>query len=261
MSAIIPPSLKPQDQGRITHLELRPIEGGADDASARASVARAAAVADRLWARMIAGYARYAANLAVWRKVLMEHGCGPRQADQPATLLAGYWTLVEDAVIAEQLARAELPRYAWMVSTAREAAEEGGAVRCLNHLLSMIVDPWRGSERPTIGRLLIDARSASGIEARTALRVHGIRLDLPAADKPVAGVWISNDNPMLKKLFADTEWADHGWPYELRRLDGAVAGKNPVRIGAAKGRATFVPMKHLPTEDDPPPPVVEEEAT
>jgi hypothetical protein len=249
LSAIVPPGLKPQDQGRITHIELLPIEAGAEDAQARAAVERAATLSPALWARMIQGWPRFKQSLAVWRAVLMAHGCGPRQADQPAHLLAAYWTLVDDDVISEQIARNELPRYEWMITTASDAAQNDGASRCWNHLLGM-VDPIRGGEHRTIGQLIREARGPESHDARKLLQSYGIKLDPPKGYERTRGAWVSNDSPMLKRLFASTEWEDGGWPYELRRLSDSYAWKHPVRIGESKSRATFVAEQHLPGSAD-----------
>jgi len=247
MAAINPPNLKPQDRSRITEIELRKLVSGDAHPDVVTATERAKETSSALWARALAGIGRYEANLEVWKVVLREHGCDPRQAEQPAALLAAYCMLVEDEPITETVAKVELSRYAWMIQTATENDDESSPRECLNYLLGSVIDVGRDSDRKTIGQLLGDVErdpSLSG-SARKALERHGIRPADRGSDGFIAGFMVANKNPNLRRIFAGTDWASDGWGRELKRLLGAGAYKNPVSIANVQSRVTFVPHTYL----------------
>jgi hypothetical protein len=247
MAAINPPDLKPQDRSRITEIELNAPGSDADPGTLIEAIARLGELCRRLWARAIAGEARFRANFATLRKQLIASGSDPRQADQAATLLAGYFMMVEDEPITEAVAAQELPRYRWMIQTASEEADESAANQCLQTILGSMVEAGHGGEKTTIGRLVVAAQGIGNETARLRLADYGIVVQQQGTK--TCGAWIANRNPVLAKLLASTAWGDHSWGKELKRLDGAYAIGTPRNIGATKSRVTFLPLKHLPTPE------------
>lgn len=238
------PDLAPQDASRITQLDLQEIADKSALSAVQSFRQWAKSHMPALWARMIQGRERLMQNLDVWRATLLAHGCSQRQADQIGVLLSAYYTMVSDEVITPAIAQAELPRYANFAKTQKEERDESGPFRCLGHLLSIMIE-FTERRRPTISWLINEVRT-DGSEAQWAAKIlfgYGIKV-LPQN----GGLQVSNRDPNLKRLFVNTPWADFGWGAELKRLPGATAPKNGVRMAEGLSRVTVIPFSIF--EDD-----------
>lgn len=250
IAAILPPILEPQDAGRITPLELAPLAPGADPEPVKRAVAGIANQAPALWARCIAGHGRYLENFATLRRLLAARGCDPRQADQPATLMAGWAMLSGDEALSEEEAAALIADCAFAIAGVERAGDDDGPQRCLQLLYSARPEVWRGGEKPTIGELLGQAMTSEGAAARGALRSLGLLIAQPLSGQPIDGLYVANRFEALARVYADTAWAAGKWAHDLRRLAGARPAPNSIWIGGVKTRATWIPAAWLPEPDD-----------
>ncbi|MCW5581905.1 MAG: hypothetical protein KIS72_11250, partial [Luteimonas sp.] len=216
--AIDPPELKPQDRSRITEVEVLLPDPAALEQADNAC-RQLAALGPKLLCRMLQRVAAFESSFANWREALVEIGCTARQAEQPASFLAAYWTLVEDTPISLDIARHELPRYLWMIETASTTLDDDVSQQCLNHLLASQVEQ-RSGETLTLSRLIVRARSSRVGDARGLLQAYGVRL-VEDSDGSLAGAWVANRHPQLNRIFAGTAWQGGGWRRALASLPGA----------------------------------------
>jgi hypothetical protein len=250
LAAVIPPDLTPQDATRITKFEMGALPPGSNPAHIEQAIEAARQLSLGLFARMIASYGRYKANLLIWWSELARKGCDPRRSDQSAAILAGWWTLCSDAVVTESEAREilENPEFSILVHLAT-TDDDSSSMRCLHHLYASVVQDSDSRKLSTIGQWIAEASIQSGGEARKFLQAYGIRVPPPEGDD-VPGFWIANRSPALTKLYQGTDWALHGWGADLKRLDGAKSENDPMWIGKSKPRVTFVPRSHMPPVSD-----------
>lgn len=251
LGGVLPPTLEPQDETRITRLDLAPRAEGGPSLPSLEDVARVRGFAPKLWSRALAGLPRFAANLAGFRAEILGRGCPPRLADQIGTILAARAMMLADAPLAPADIEEDCDRFAraGFVRSEGELAAEQGPALCLAHLLQSPADMTEHGERPSIAQLLARARGPLEEEdARHAGRVlvaHGVKV----ARYPMSGgadapwcLWVAFSHPRLRRLFGESRWSEGRWHEDLRNLPGAVVPRDPVHIGA-KVRAVAVPLE------------------
>jgi putative DNA primase/helicase len=180
-------------------------------------------------------------SVAVFRRAAADHFDSQRQGDQFGTLLAGAWSLTNQHVASEAEAFALIERENWQQY--RDDAEQPDEERCLQHILQhqLRVEGDRGNgynrtvwelieiNRGTAASMEIGAGSAEAHLGRVGIRVDGDRL------------LISNTAKALRRILAETPWAD-SWGTVLSRLPGAQrAGVTRFRGLAGVSRAVLVP--------------------
>lgn len=251
LAAINPPELQPQDRSRFTEIAIGPLDRDADPEIIRQTQMRLKLLSPRLWRRALDGYERFKQNFELLRKALIERGCDPRQAEQPATLLAGYNMMVEDKVIDQAWIDNELQRYSWAIQTQASEATETAASECWRHLLMSLEENARVGERRSIGSLIVElCKDPSNRLLKDHLAQHGLRLKHTSSGA-IAGLWVANVNPLLLKIYAGSRWASEGWGRELKRLEGASAEAAPIHIGPVSVRVTLIPVGLLPPVEEP----------
>jgi len=251
--AVSPPVLQPADATRFTRVDILPLEAGADDAPVTKAQERMTELAPKIWGRMILGRGRFLQNLAALTKVMGEEGCAPRQIKQVGSLLAAYSVLERDTPIDEKRARLLVGMVRFAIQTVDDLKQDNGGTRCLNHLWGSASDSFVHGVRRTVGQVVAGGfkRSGHGDTDRSLLPSMGMRFAYGKSAK-IEGLWILNTgNAFLTKVFAGTpDWSGSRWGGQLKLVPGAMASKDPMRIGGAKERATFIPLVQLPPEDE-----------
>jgi predicted DNA-binding transcriptional regulator AlpA len=129
--------------------------------------------------------------------------------------------------------------------------------RCLGHILSATVDPYRNGGRRTIAQCVRDAierGEAQPQTANTVLETYGLAVVIEQRGTPAALRWllVANTHPGLAQIFAGSHWAAQSggpapWIEALRRIRGAC----PVAFRRFAGygcRATKLPLDHMLAE-------------
>lgn len=259
LSAINPPALLPQDRSRIFEIELRKPDATqkpAIDAAIAAATQQSAA----LRARAIFGWSRFCDNFTAYRRALVAKGCDARQADQLGTMLAAAEMMLSDETAMSDTVEEDITELLPLVtSLVLEDDDESDPLQCWSVLMTRQVEHWLGGSKSTIGRLIHSGLAETEYGARNALRVYGLRLDMPferAADAPNRDepprLLVANQHEGLKQIFRDTRWRDGGWRRSLLRLEGTMKAPEPVQFDGYKSRCIIVPARYLP---HPPPPV------
>lgn len=255
MASINPPDMQAQHLGRFTIIDLAKAEEGADHSAEHRDLATwAREHGAALWGRALAGWERYRVALATFRTALLESGCQPREMDQLGAILAGWWVMTEDSVPDERGAQIGIGALSEFVRDAEDVTTQDAPTRMINHLMTQLVMVQRSTERKSIADLIerllendsgqrpdIDPLSRS--VADEVLGQYGIRVIRPNEIKARngvaypreaegAGLWFSQGNAMLTRLFDDTPFAGQRWLYELRRLESARSPKRKVKIGS-----------------------------
>lgn len=250
LSAIIPPTLQPQDRSRITIIDLgnlkSGVEGNENREKAEAIMAWADTISPALRARAIARWPLFQDCLGTYRAAFLEAGCNMRQADQFATLLAGRDILLQDSPPDSDTAAQEVKRFAHWLDRLHEEDETGEGEQCLTHLYTSPIDAWRSGERRTISELILSAMDMEkGHQDRRLLSTIGLRL--MDYDKPhQTWICVANDHVELKRIFSDTRWGNCGWVTALRYLHNAKPWPVSLRFAGARIRATGLPASCLP---------------
>jgi len=252
LGSVLAPPLMPQDATRITKMELVRIPDGVPVLPIEAMMAWAKQNAAGLWGRAIEGIPRFRANLATVRAALLGRGCSPRLADQLGTILAARAMMLEDEPLDATAAEEDSLAVSWLLQTRLQAIEEGGSMRCLQHLLSSTADVQESGQRPTFERLIARARGGSDVGARDKLIDHGLKLArFPLRSDAPESLLIARTHPALSKVFTGTLWAGGRWCDDLKHLPGACAPTDPVSFRrGVKPRCVVVPLDCLPGEDD-----------
>lgn len=252
-SSILVPPMMPQDRSRMAILELEPLARGGKPPLL--SPAHLRALGARLKARLALAWADLPATLEAYRAALMQVGHGARGADQfgallacSALLLRGGAALDGDQVAADAAA----------LSPAALAASDGDDLAdeelMLQHLMSTIVDPWRGGERRSLGHWVAQAIDAPRANlagevdpAVRSIQAYGLRLEWLDGRQWLA---IANGHRGLAEIFRDTRWKSGAgtkgvWAQAARRLPGARPSAKPLYFDGAVSRAVLIPVDVL----------------
>ena len=253
LSAIIPPPLDPQDRSRITLIDLGRLKTGSEGTKnrekAEALMKWCAEVSPQLRARAIARWGMFQDALSAYRTAFLDADCSMRQSDQFGTLLAGRDILLHDAPPDMDSAAAEVERFAHWIARLHEEDESGEGEQCLNHLYTSSIDAWRSGERRTISEVILNSLDMEkGGSDRRLLSTIGIRV-MDYKTPHHAWLCIANDHVELKRIYADTRWANCAWMSALRFLHNSKAWPDPLRFAGARIRATALPASWLPKED------------
>jgi putative DNA primase/helicase len=179
-----------------------------------------------------------------------------RQADNLATVLAGYWVAFNLRPITSSEAAALVDQHGSAIEEQREAIELDDATECLNALLGFTVtmtvtDDTEGGPRShrepvLLGNVLarVLAVSPEGGTDLELLSQFGIRPE----DN---GFLIANSHPGLRKVFRETRWEGGMWSSALSRLDGAKKTPQKRFAEGVRSLAVWIPSSYLP-ETGPP---------
>src|SRR5690606_15797876 len=113
-----------------------------------------------------------------------------------------------------------------------EDEEDSDPRRCLGTLMTTQIDHWRGGNKSTVGRLLMEGLQSDGDMSRQALRTYGLRVELGGlrwrdGDQEVVVpgpvLVVANSHEALTRFFRERAWRGGGWTRALLRLPGARA--------------------------------------
>jgi hypothetical protein len=254
-SSILIPGLLPQDWSRISVLELGPLAAGSSPPVMDPKKMRALgeALTRRLvdhWPRLIPAFERY-------RYAFMQTGHTGRGADQNAILLACAELLLQDHA---DIPSDELELWTERLKpseTAGYSDEKRDHQRCLDRILSTIIDPYRNGGRRSIAQWVRDAIEPSDGQPRSAnevLETYGLAvvIERPGGSAPLRWLYIANTHSGLAQIFAGSHWAAGSgtsapWVQALRRVPGACR-VNFHRFAGFGCRATRIPLDDLLAE-------------
>ncbi|MDR3418678.1 MAG: hypothetical protein P4L83_21100 [Nevskia sp.] len=241
-SSILVPPLLGQDRSRIAILDLKELTAGA----------QMPLVADETWRqlgaqlrrRMVDGWPRWRTTLEWYRGRLQQGGHTARGADQFGTLLAA-----ADLLLYSNAPERDMDGWVDKLS-ARTTAEVEEDVsdqdRCLQHLLTQSVDPYRNGGRKSVAEWVRQAAGktvgADVREANGALGTYGLHVDLKLKVLVVADY-----HQGLAALYAQSQWQSRSgavgvWVQALRRLPGAERARKVYWFAGAVGRGTALPL-------------------
>jgi len=254
LASIAPPDMQAQHLGRLTIIDLdRPDEGADHSADHAELLAWGKKHGAALWGRALAGWDRYRAAKQSFRDALAAEGCQPREMDQLGAIMAGWWVLTEDGVPDARGGQIGVGALREFMRDTDEIVHRDAPAQMIAHLMSQLVMVQRSTERKSIADLVARVLDADPDNdptvnpmarsvAREVLAQHGMRV--VRADEPKArsgaeaprgsehdGLWFSQTNATLKRLFDGTAYQGDKWLYNIRRLESARAPKSKVRIG------------------------------
>lgn len=251
-SSILVPKFRPQDYGRITILEMKPLpskthEEIRDFELAFKDLASMGGVFRR---RVINAFSRFEENLQIYSMLMASDGNGRRAADQLATLLAMCDAILLDEIVDLEEARRVLSNINVAELTGGE--EIGDDKECLQHLLSTkkMVRFSEGTKDYTLGELIEACPPKATNWRNKFLRQNGLSVvSEEGANGPVDFLVISNTHTELKRIFKDTRWQSGGHARVLKRLPYAQEGMTKaVSFAGFKSAATWLLMEDLPIE-------------
>ena len=172
------------------------------------------------------------------------------------TILAAAETLLSDEPVAGGLAKDIVDGLG--LETAAEVERDHD--ECMGHLLSSFGPGWKSGSQKTIGEMFSMAVLSERSDVRgDQLPQLGIRVH--PNNEHWQWVLVACRHQQLEGLFANTRWGGGVWAQAMRRLEGAVSGKDGARelgIGVTQkfaGRpARWVALPRWQVTDKPPPP-------
>lgn len=247
-SSILLPPMLGQDKSRLAILELKPLK------SAAAPDLDAKKLSDWgkiLRRRIVDQWPRLAGLLETYRLSLGSAGFAARASDQLGTLLAIADLLLHD----HDPSGDDLEHWIRPLSLERNQAgqgeeELGDQERCLAHLLTSIVDAYRGGTRQTVhqliqtaGRALENGAQEDLSDSHALISTFGLRIVTQEGKKYLA---VANTHQGLAAIFKGTHWGDRSgatgvWVQSLRRMEGALA-HGCIRFNGHPSRATLLPL-------------------
>lgn len=264
-SGINPPRLGSADVGRVTMVELKP-----HDQMKRVSHETLTAQLDGFIgksavfrSRMINRFEEFEASFRVLSAAIGDVGMSSRCQDQFGTLLAGYWTLTQDAVISKEAA-ADLVDGLQFTDIV-DAVNVSMPLDCLRQLTMYSVAINHGSAGETVGEvisnvILDDGSFKEGMKRLERIGVRVIfmkgklkvipelRQDNIRARRGKDAPWVAvSTNPsagVLSRIYnRETDWFGGAWSTQLLRLPGARTMKRNVRFAGSETKATFLPAE------------------
>ena len=266
------PALGDAHLGRITVVELERPKPGADHLVEMQALAQdMKAKGPGLWARALARFDYWQHAIERFRDGLKRAGCGPREMDQMASILASYHVLTEDGPPTDLQIRAAIAAVPDFIRTAEDVREDDSTRRAVEFLMVQQIQYDGTTRRDTVGALLNrawecdndtnDPRHSDAKAAIDCLLRHGIRpvrhweqatpqgRNVPRAGDG-DGLWLL---PIaVDAFFKNSPWEPgRKWLRDLAQLPGT---KGPVKYvvrftGEATGRAVWLSRRDLNREE------------
>lgn len=257
-SSILIPPMTQADRQRLAILELDPLPAGQKPPDL--STSRLKSLGACLRARLATNWMKFEERLELFRQALIGKGHSSRGADQFGVLLA-----CADIVLADEPpdsdSLAELLNGYAAADLSEVSGDATGPERCLIHLLSSIIDPYRSGGRKTVGEWIEEAVKTPSVNddgypaaeaARKALATHGMRIMFDEGQPQYLAV--ANTHQALTQIFRDSHWyarsgADGTWKQEMRRIEGHFIPPRPIRFAGVLSRAVMVPLNKVRGDD------------
>lgn len=251
-SSILIPPLRSQDVSRLAILQLDKISGAKAPALNPEELAKSGRAFRR---RLMEQWPRFRQTLEAYRMMLADQaGHSGRSADQFGTLLACCDLLMYDAVPDAD----SLDEWAMRMQRSGMAEVEDDIAdyeRCLWHLLSMPLDIYRGGEKKSVGRWIMEAAGMKGSdpdEANKTLMNYGMKvkteyLRLSTGTQQHKVLQVANSHQGMASLFKDTHWGARSgtsgvWRQSLARVPGAVSNGKAVRFDGVVAKCVSIPL-------------------
>ncbi len=250
-SAIIPPPMGPQDKTRMALLNLGQLERPGH--AGREIELKPETDGRMLLRQVMDGWADFQARmLPDYARILGEHGLSARAIDTYGTLLAAAELLVgPDALEEIGLPVTDERQLGAIIAAATEADRTENLEhwhKAIDTLFQSTIEAWRDGDKPTIGETAeLFRRGSWGVEdARVRLSKVGLgvleRDKAPGASGPVLAV--PADGPLLKRIFADTEFKAGGWYAALKQAPrGIVLPAKKVKINGSTKHCLLVDLE------------------
>lgn len=251
-SAIVPPSMRPQDMQRMTFLRLQPLKKGNVLADFTDGALREHG--QRLVGRMVAGWPRWKATLRAYELALQstELGHNQRGAKQFGTLLAAADLMLFDEVpseavaqnLARGLARSELYEY---------ETSDPTWLLIFRHVMGAQPQVWQSSGSPTVAEVVRDwlnAHSLPDEQVRLQKKLNRAGLALVKARNGHVFLAIPPRGQQMQAMFKESDFkqagGDGAWTSALRNApnydpkarngagDGVVRADKVPRLGGVK---------------------------
>lgn len=259
-SSILVPTFRPQDYGRITVIEMKPLPEmmPAQIADFEAALLDTVAAGPEIRRRAIDGYHRFLQNKATYSAIMATGGHGRRAADQLASLLAGADTLLDDAATMPEAAKKIMEMLS--VTDLTGGDEIGDDKECLQHLLStrVTVQFNEGRQNFTIGELVEAAPISRSDWRQKELRKMGIAVSETRYPDGTGFelLQVSTTHREISRIYRDTRWRDGGHVRVLKRLPFALRDTDLVSFAGFKSRAVALLVADMPIDrkaaEDPP---------
>lgn len=254
-SSILIPPLLGQDVSRLAVLNLRELPQ--NSASPPLDSGWLSTAAHELRGRLVHHWHRLPDLIDLWKDRLAKVGHGGRGGDQFGTLLACACLLMMDGEPSEDI----IDQWCGMLDKREGSEEQADHERCVNWLMSSMMDVYRGGEKRTVAdwvrqAAMMDAEKANDHdikEAKKSLENVGLKVGDRVEDgKRVRLLYVANEHQGLTALFRDSHWigqsgSDGVWVQALRRVQGAVADQQ--RFSGMKKRCTSIPFPSIFVED------------
>lgn len=265
LSSILVPPLTGQDRSRMAILELDKL--AKDQKPPPMAPRHLREIGAGLRRRLIDGWPRWPETLEAYRMTLIEAGHEGRGADQFGTLLAAADLLLYD----QPASGDELSEWGERLNVralAERSDDEDDEVRCLNHLLSSIIDPYRQGTRRTVAQWVAVAagntgdddpatRTGTPEEAATVIGTYGLKIVVDDGGGAATHRYlaVANSSQGLAGLFTGTHWAGASgrtavWIQALRRLPGVIVPNRAYWFAGVSARATLIPLEVVLGEDE-----------
>ena len=235
-SAIVPPSMRPQDMQRMTFLRLQPLKKGNTLADFTDGELREHG--QKLVGRMVAGWPRWKETLRAYEAALQstELGHNQRGGKQFGTLLAAADLMLFDEVPSEEvaqnlargLARSELYEY---------ETSDPTWLLIFRHVMGAQPQVWQSSGHPTVAEVVRDWLRADNPEdqARLQKKLNRAGVALVRARNGHVFLAIPPRGQQMQAMFKDSDFrqagGDGAWTSALRNAPtyDAKAGTGVVR--------------------------------
>jgi len=254
-SSILIPPLMPQDVSRMAILQLDKLENGARPPSLEPEYFNKIGV--RLRSRLIDQWPRMRDTLHSYQTMLAEIGHGGRGGDMFGTLLACCDMMLYDGLpVSDTLDEwRDLLEKSALAETEEDVADHD---RCIDHMMTSIVDVYRDGKRRQIGAYIMEASGYSEASSSAAALNDGNAVLASYGMKVMFenGNWyllVANMHQGLAQIFKDTHWSGRSgssgvWVQALRRKEGAVAA-GCIRFDGVPSRCTKIPFKSFISEE------------
>lgn len=245
LSSVLHVPLQPTDKSRITCIKIDPNAGATPEAVTQLEkdIAKLRELSPAFRRRMIDGWPRFLEAFALFRAAFMGKGLDSRGADQPATLLAGAWVLMNDLSPCTDSVEAQVELATPLLAELQDEEEDGEGQQCLNHLYSSFTDVASGGAKMTLGQLVLEAINQND---NKKIGAYGMRYEASDAAGEKGNLLIANQSVGLERLFANTRWGGKGWIQALEYIGCKASGKS-ARFGGAVSKAAIVPLNHWPS--------------
>lgn len=254
-------------KSRVVLLELRSLRSRENHPllppeGVAANIEAARGLSTRFRAAVLAGFDLFNENLKLARARILDLGGDSRDADTLGHLLAGLATMTLGRLMTPDEV-GKLDRFVPWITTLRDQ-EDGvdDAMECLNTILGLGAEDWRGGGRLTIGQLVARAREQDNDDFRKMLLPYGLRLDRRDLTDGTKETWkdawlaIANRHPGLDKLLRDYpqyQGLKRSQILEELKFGGHKAvqpTERPLRFAGPQSRGWLIDPRLLPSVED-----------